>query len=41
MEIHFPHLTNGITAPKRVRKTKLAFPVVAVALVAGLVYSFV
>ena len=41
MEIHFPHLTNGITAPKPVKKPKLAFPVVAVALIAGLIYSIV
>ena len=41
MEIHFPHLTNGITATKPVKKTKRTLPVVAVVIVAGIIYSFV
>ena len=32
MEIHFPHLTNGIAQPKRIRKAKGRTKLVAIAI---------
>ena len=39
MELHFPHLTNGISAPQRVKKRNSKhLPLIAVALAIGFVY---
>ena len=32
MELHFPHLTNGIAQPKRIRKSKSRKTIVAFAI---------
>ena len=38
MEVHFPHLTNGIAAPKRIKKRNHFIPLMVVALVSSLVF---
>jgi len=39
MELHFPHLTNGIVAPKRIKKRSITLPlIVASAVIAAIAY---
>jgi len=40
MELHFPHLTNGIVAPKRIKKRNYTLPLIVAALViAAIAYT--
>jgi len=32
MELHFPHLTNGIVAPKRIKKRSITLPLIVASL---------
>lgn len=38
METYFPHITNGLTAPQRVKKRSKILPLTAIAIIVAAIY---
>jgi len=40
MELYFPHLTNGIVAPKRIKKRNYTLPLIVALAISAIAYIF-